>query len=270
MSRTPSSSNLAAPTARSASHPRRGAASRDRRRCFPLAGAATLIVAVVVGLSPEVASADTPSSSACGSLYHGDPPGSLRLATSPEADTVLHSGQTVRITATWNTGDWSRAELHKVLHCVLLDGEVAYDLSRQEKPTANDGTFTYAFTVPANARRICDRARLSARPAPGEDLVVQKSNVVCFAVVDADAVIAPAPPVTQVAEPVIEPAAVTVIGDDLVAAPSEPPPAAPAADPALVTLPRTGGNVFTLVGVAAVCLLIGAGILGTRRLGTDS
>lgn len=269
MSRTPSSSAFTAPTAQSVSRPRRGVASRDRSRLFALAGATTLIVAMAVGLTPAAASADTPSSSACGSLYRGSPPGSLRNATSHAADTGLRPGQTVGVTATWNTRDWSRDELHKVLHCLLVDGEVAYDQSGQEKPTPNDGTFTYAFTVPADARRICDRVRLSARPAPNEDLTVQKSNVVCFDV--ADAAVVPAPPVTQLAETIIEPAAMTATGDHFVAAPSDPVEAGPAADPAaLVFLPRTGVDVLTLVGGAAVCLSVGAGILGFRRLATAS
>ena len=105
------------------------------------------------------------------------------MTTSPSSATVLHPGDEVEVTATWNTADWPRPVLHKVLDCLLVNGEVDYDHSSQEKPTDNDGYYRYRFTVPNGARgRICDRVRLSGRFVEDGDLVVQKSNTICFSI----------------------------------------------------------------------------------------
>src|SRR5204863_306983 len=79
---------------------------------FPLARrvllAATACGAVVlpVLLTPSTASADSPNASACSGLYHGSPPGSLVITTSPPSGPVLHPGDEVEVTATWDTADW--------------------------------------------------------------------------------------------------------------------------------------------------------------------
>ena len=157
---------------------------------FPLARrallAATACGAVVlpVLLTPSAAWADTPNADACSGLYHGSTPGSLAITTNPGTGTVLHPGDQVEVTATWNTADWPSPVLHKVLDCLLVNGTVDFGHSTQEKPTDNDGLYRYRFTVPVGtpAGRICDRVRLSGRLVEGGDLVVQKSNTLCFSV----------------------------------------------------------------------------------------
>ncbi|HVW34637.1 MAG TPA: hypothetical protein VHL53_19045, partial [Acidimicrobiia bacterium] len=117
-------------------------------------------VALPVLFTPSAAWAESPNPDACSGLYHGSPPGSLAMTTSPAPGTVLHPGDTVDVTATWNTSDWPGPVLHKVLDCLLVDGSVDYDHSSQEKPTDNDGLYRYRFTVPPGARtKVCDRVR---------------------------------------------------------------------------------------------------------------
>ena len=152
------------------------------RRAFMVATACSVVVLPVV-LAPSAAWAESPNPSACRGLYHGNPPGSLVITTNPSSGTVLHPGDEVEVTATWDTADWPRPVLHKVLDCLLVDGEVDYEHSSQEKPTDNDGYYRYRFTVPNGARgRVCDRVRLSGRFVEDGDLVVQKSNTICFSV----------------------------------------------------------------------------------------
>ena len=254
-------------------------------RRFPLARralvAATACSALVlpVLLTPSAAWAEAPEPSACSGLYHGSPPGSLAITTSPASGTVLHPGDEVEVTATWDTADWPGPVLHKVLDCLLVNGTVDYDHSSQEKPTDNDGLYGYRFTVPVGTEgRVCDRVRLSGRLVEKGDLVVQKSNTVCFSVAGTGgAPGAPAEVTTQAATPApdgtpapLQPASAPA--EPPAAAPSEPVAPAPAPpatgiSPTLVvhpTLPRTGGDVVPLAGLGALLVLAGGAALAAR------
>src|SRR5687768_6227586 len=212
-------------------------------RRFPLARralmAATACSAVLlpIVLSPAAAWAETPNPSACKGLHHGSPPGSLAIATNPPSGTVLRPGDVVEVTATWDAADWGGPVLHKVLNCLVVNGTIDYARSTQEKPTDNDGLYRYRFTVPSGAAgRICDRVRLSGRFVEGGDLIVQKSNTVCFSMAAAGGGGTPGGPVeaiTSAADPVT---AGSNSAPGVVPAPLEPavaPPAdAPAAPPA--------------------------------------
>ena len=248
------------------------------------AGSAVLLLVV---LAPPAAWADAPSPSACSGLYHGDPPGSLVMTTSPSSATVLHPGDEVEVTATWDTADWPRPVLHKVLDCLLVNGEVDYEHSSQEKPTDNDGHYRYRFTVPNGARgRVCDRVRLSGRFVEGGDLVVQKSNTICFSIAavagNTGGTGVPGAPgdeaTTQVAAPADEgyPAPLQPIGPVVEAPAAEMPAAevpavevsgAPALELSAISLPmlpRTGADPFPLVRVGAILVLLGGAALAAR------
>jgi hypothetical protein len=241
------------------------------RRGLVAAGASAVVLFFAV-LVPSTAWAEAPNPSACKGLYHGNPPGSLAITTNPPSGTVLHPGDEVEVTATWNTGDWPTPVLHKVLDCLLVNGDVDYDHSIQEKPTDNDGLFRYRFTVPNGARgRICDRVRLSGRFVDGGDLVVQKSNAVCFSIaaVAAGGTGTPGAPVdttTQAATPADQGAPAPLV-------PAEPAPPAPevmAAPPlelsavSIPTLPRTGADPLPLLRVGALLVLLGGVALVAR------
>ncbi|HKN39887.1 MAG TPA: hypothetical protein VJ456_12345 [Acidimicrobiia bacterium] len=249
------------------------------RRALVAATACTAVVLPVL-LTPSAAWADTPNASACSGLYHGSPPGSLAVTTSPAPGTVLHPGDEVEVTATWNTADWPGPVLHKVLDCLLVDDTVDYGHSSQEKPTDNDGLYRYRFTVPVGAeRRVCDRVRLSGRFVDGGDLVVQKSNTVCFSVAAAGTAGSPGGPAegsTQAATPAPGggPAPLQPADPPVEAVPAE--QAAPALAPApptteispavavRPTLPRTGSDVVPLARLGAVLVLLGGASLATR------
>jgi hypothetical protein len=234
-------------------------------------------------VTPSAAWADSPNAEACSGLYQGSPPGSLAMTTVPAAGTVLHPGDEVEVTATWDQEDWPGPVLHKVLDCLLVDGTVDYDHSSQEKPTDNDGLYRYRFTVPVGALgKVCDRVRLSGRLVDGGDLVVQKSNTVCFSVAAAGQPGNPGAPVevtTQAATPPVEgsPAPLqpsTPVADEppaaeiLVAGPA-PAPAAPQVEisPTAAVrpmLPRTGGDVVPLTRLGTLLVLLGGASLAAR------
>ena len=250
-----------------------------------LAATACGVVVVPVLLTPSAAWADSPNAEACSGLYHGSPPGSLVITTNPPSGTVLHPGDEVEVTATWNTADWPTPVLHKVLDCLLVDGQVDYGHSSQEKPTDNDGLYRYRFTVPVGRpQRVCDRVRLSGRLVDGGDLVVQKSNAVCFSVAGTGSAGGPATKVeatTQSATPPadgapapLEPAAPAPEAPAPAPGPGPGPadaaapiPAAVEISPALATtpmLPRTGTDVLPEVRLGALLVLLGAAVLAVR------
>jgi hypothetical protein len=215
------------------------------------------------------------------------------MTTSPSSATVLHPGDEVEVTATWDTADWPRPVLHKVLDCLLVNGDVDYDHSSQEKPTDNDGYFRYRFTVPNGARgRICDRVRLSGRFVEDGDLVVQKSNTVCFSIAavagdtgrpgrpggPSDAGEVDLPPPSDAGEvhlpspshaPAEEgsPAALQPLESAAAPSPEGAVPAPPAELSAisLPMLPRTGADPRPLVRVGALLILLGGVALVARR-----
>ncbi len=253
--------------------------SARRALCALAAGTAVVVPAVIAG-TPTAAWADTPKAAACSGLYHGNPPGSLAVTTSPAGGAVLHPGDSVDVSATWNTSDWPKPVLHKVLDCLTVDGKIDYGHSSQEKPTDNDGLYRYRFTVPVGAQRqVCDRVRLSGRLVDGGDLVVQKSNTVCFSVAgvaDRPGTVVEgttqgaAPPAGGVPAP-LQPADSPV---DAVPAAAGAPAPAPAATPPAVeispvvlsrpTLPRTGADVLPLVRLGTLLILAGGAALAIR------
>ena len=242
------------------------------RRGLVAAGSSAAVLFAV--LLPSAAWAEAPNPSACKGLYHGNPAGSLAITTNPPSGTVLHPGDEVEVTATWNTGDWPTPVLHKVLDCLLVNGDVDYGHSTQEKPTDNDGLFRYRFTVPNGARgRICDRVRLSGRFVEGGDLVVQKSNAVCFSIAAVAAggtgtAGGPADATTQAATPADQGAPAPLVPAE--AEPASPAPEVMAAPPlelsavAIPMLPRTGADPLPLLRVGAVLILLGGVALLAR------
>jgi hypothetical protein len=236
------------------------------------ATACSLVVLPVLFL-PAAAWAEAPNPDACRSLYQGNPPGSLVMTTSPPSGTVLHPGDTVEVTATWDTADWPGPVLHKVLDCLLVNGEVDYELSSQEKPTDNDGLYRYTFTVPGRAvGRICDRVRLSGRLVEDGDLAVQKSNTICFSVAAAGGtgtVVKPAEVTTQAVTSVEE-------GTPAPLQPAAPAPenpveevAAPALELSSVVvpmLPRTGTDALPLARLGALLVVLGGTALTARTV----
>lgn len=250
------------------------------RRALMVATACSAVVLTVV-FSPAPAWAEAPNPSACKGLHHGSPPGSLAMATNPPSGTVLRPGDVGEVTATWDTADWPRPVLHKVLNCLLVNGTIDYDRSTQEKPTDNDGLYRYRFTVPTGAPgRICDRVRLSGRLVDDGDLIVQKSDTVCFSVAAAGPGGTPGGPAQATTSAAVPAAgAVPAPLEPTVVPPADTPAPPPAENPAPAseissvayrpTLPRTGGSVLPLARLGTLLVLLGGIALVARAAMCD-
>jgi hypothetical protein len=120
----------------------------------------------------------------CDRTFGRPPEGHLAKHTDPGPGRDVQPGDAIDVSITWEPGDWSSDELHKVLDCVAVDGRLVRSLQAGESPTANDGRFARSYTVPPDApdgARICDQAMLSGR-SPRGDYDRQISDQVCHTV----------------------------------------------------------------------------------------
>lgn len=166
--------------------------------------------------------------------------GSLTKSIDPAPGTLVDPGDTVRVTLTWDTEDWSENELHKVLDCVTIDDELAPELDGGESPTENDGRFTHEFVVPNDVppgAQLCDQAMLSGPGASG-DFGRQYSERLCLEVNQpgtgggGEQTGAPAPPPHgHDSSPPHDHESPPPPGNDTVSSPARPPTNSPAAPP---------------------------------------
>jgi LPXTG-motif cell wall-anchored protein len=120
----------------------------------------------------------------CPEVLSGSPTGDLEKSTDPADGSDVQGGDVVTVTLRWDPDSFDGPLLHKVLDCVTVGGQLAPDLSGQERDAQNDGSFEWRFTVPTSVhagQRICDRGFVSG-PGSDDDFERQKSNDVCFTV----------------------------------------------------------------------------------------
>jgi hypothetical protein len=232
---------------------------RRERVLFVMPGLALLFVSVP-GLTARADHSLTHDGLyGCDRVIRHDKDGDLDKMTDPPDGSTVQPGQAIHVRITWDTDDWNRRLLHKVIDCVTVDGVLDESLSAGQKPTANDGVFEHTYTVPEDAApgtEICDRAMLTA---PGgkdgkdkdddEDEGKDKgkgdfrqdvSNLVCFTV---------APPPPPPSPPVVTP--IREVKEE-----PPPPTVLPAVEVRPETLPRSGMEDDLLLGLAAVCLAL--------------
>src|SRR3712207_443224 len=113
---------------------------RTRDRAFAL-----LVVATLAVIQLQVISAGSASASeACSGAFSGSPPGSLAIAPSVPTSQDIQPGQSITITATWDTGDWERLDAY--YNCWQLNGVLVQSLELEEKPPTNDGAIAQTIT----------------------------------------------------------------------------------------------------------------------------
>jgi hypothetical protein len=209
----------------------------------------------------------------------------LKLAADVPDRATVAPGQDITVRLTWDPKDWSDEDLDVALACVQVKGGLDPNLSGEERPSANDGTYEYRLHVPDNIKAGCDicvQGFLSGMAGEGGPEQVG-SNEQCFM---------SGPPVKPAASPAPQPPA-----PPAATAPAAPPLRTPAAGPAEVVgsnlwrpapgpaapaqqlapaaeLPRTGAPA-TRVGTAGggltlalggLALIGGAGRRSRRRL----
>ena len=178
-------------------------------------------------------------------------------------------GQDITIRLTWDPKAWSGDQLDMALACVQVKGALDPDLSGQQRPAANDGSFEYRLHVPENIKPGCDICVQGFLAGPADDGESEQvgSNEQCFMSGPPGPPNTTAPPVTP---PPAAPPATPMPAQSPPRAPSEVPsqvagsnatrPApATAPDPApLGELPRTGHS-FAQVGAASAGLTMALG-----------
>lgn len=120
----------------------------------------------------------------CPEVFPGDDTEWVKKVTDPTPGSTVQPGQTIKVKLVWDKDKFKEAELHKVLDCVKLDGEILGDLSLQEKPAANDGLFEHEYQVPDDApagAKLCDRGMATGQGEDG-DFHREKTELVCFEV----------------------------------------------------------------------------------------
>jgi hypothetical protein len=189
----------------------------------------------------------------------------LKLTASVPNQATVAPGEDITVRLTWNPTDWSDRDLDMALACVRVKGGLDDAMSREERPSANDGAYEYRIHVPDNIKPGCDicvQGFLAGTAADGGPEQVG-SNEQCFMSGNPEP---PTPPAAQAPAPVTSPGTPArapaevpsqVAGSDV----SRPAPANPLTAPEVAPgaeLPRTGGSTVD-VGAAGGGLTLALG-----------
>jgi hypothetical protein len=152
--------------------------------------AAITALAIVALATVAFAEQGPPGDNSCGGAFQGNPEGTLAKAATRDGAALqdgaeIAPGDKITFTFTWSPLDWMGLTLDKLVDCFELNGQAYPALDWQWKPINNTGSASHEITVPAlnDGDQLCDRARLSGNPAPGNPST-QKSNGLCFTIGD--------------------------------------------------------------------------------------
>jgi hypothetical protein len=221
----------------------------------------------------------------CDDASMNTPPGGssgLELTADVPDGATVAPGQNITVRLTWDPKAWSDKDLDMALACVRVKGGLDPNLSGEERPSANDGTFEYRLHVPDNIKSGCDicvQGFLSGMAGDGGPEQVG-SNEECFMSGPPGP---PTPPATQPAPkppapppPAAPPRTPAEVPAEVAGANTSQPAPAPAAEVApIAELPRTGppatrvgtaGGGLTLA-LGGLALIGGAGRSRRRRTG---
>ncbi len=244
------------------------------------------------GSSSDCPMPSGPIASACEDAIMNTPPGGsggVKLTADVADRATVAPGQDITVRLTWDPEAWTGDELDMALACVRVKGGLDTDLSEQERPTANDGTFEYRLHVPDNIKPGCDicvQGFLAGTASDGGPQQVG-SNEQCFmsgtpeppTKPDPPATPPPAPPTTPSPTAEVPPRAPAEVPAEVAGSNVARPAPAPATDPAVAPvaeLPRTGATATRLgtAGGGLTLALGGLAVMGgsgrrTRRRITD-
>jgi len=194
------------------------------------------------------------------------PIGGVENVTSPGPGRAV-AGDVIDVNLTWDPADWNDTWVEKVLNCVSVDGKPVPELSDEERPSPNDGSYERELNVPADigaGHLLCEQGFVYGVLSRG-GYSQTSSPRVCFTTE-----VPPPPPTTTTTAP---PTTTTVAPTTTIIAPPVTRaaagfPALPPPAPAPVkTLPRTGPHSrLLLFGAGAALAAGGLGVgAGTRR-----
>jgi hypothetical protein len=184
------------------------------------------------------------------------PVGGVENITSPGPGTAM-AGDVIDLRLTWDPADWNDTWVEKVLNCVAVDGKPVPELSDEERPAPNDGTYAHELSVPGDIKSghlLCEQGFVYGVLSRG-GYSQTSSPRVCFTTEAAP------PPPTPTTEPpttttTAEPTTTTIAAPAPARAAAAAPVEAPAPAP-VTTLPRTGPHQRLLLPGAGAALAIG-------------
>lgn len=193
------------------------------------------------------------------------PIGGVDNVTSPGPGRAV-AGDVIDVNLTWDPADWNDTWVEKVLNCVSVDGKPVPELSDEERPSPNDGSYERELAVPADigaGHLLCEQGFVYGVLSRG-GYSQTSSPRVCFTTE-----VPPPPPTTTTAPPTTTttaaPTTTTTFPATRSAAgvPTPPPPVKPAP---VKILPRTGPHSrLLLFGAGAALALGGLGVAAGRR-----
>jgi len=194
------------------------------------------------------------------------PVGGVENVTSPGPGRAV-AGDLIDVNLSWDPADWNDTWVEKVLNCVSVDGKAVPELSDEERPSPNDGSYGRELNVPVDigaGHLLCEQGFVYGVLSRG-GYSLTSSPRVCFTTEAA-----PPPPTTTTAPPTTTTTAApptTTTAPAVRGAAGVPAPApAPAPKPVKV-LPRTGPHSRLLLFGAGLTLAAGGlGVAaGARR-----
>ena len=194
--------------------------------------------------------------------------GRVENVTSPGPGTAM-AGDVIDINLSWDPADFDDTWIQKVTNCVAIDGKAVPELTDEERPAPNDGTYGRELVVPADigdGHLLCQQGFVYGNLSRGGYSLISSPRV-CFTTQAAP----PPPPPT----PATEPPTTTTTEAPTTTTTAPPAPArAAAGEPAPLPapapkkeLPKTGPHDRLLLLGAGVALAMGGlGVAaGARR-----
>lgn len=199
--------------------------------------------------------------------------GRVENVTSPGPGTAM-AGDVIDVNLSWDPADFDDTWIEKVLNCVSVDGKAVPELSDEERPAPNDGTYGRELVVPEDIESghlLCEQGFVYGNLSRGGYSLISSPRV-CFTTQAAP----PPPPPTPTTEPptTTTTAAPTTTTTEppaparAAAGVPAPPPPAPAPKK---ELPKTGPHDrLLLLGGGTALALGGLGVAaGARRRRTS-
>jgi LPXTG-motif cell wall-anchored protein len=196
--------------------------------------------------------------------------GRMENVTSPGPGVAV-AGDVIDISLSWDPADFDDTWIQKVLNCVSIDGKAVPELSDEERPAPNDGTYGRELVVPKDIESghlLCEQGFVYGNLSRGGYSLISSPRV-CFTTQAAPPPPPPPPPPPATAPPTTTTTAApttttTEVPARAAAGVPAPPPPAPAPKK---ELPKTGPHDrLLLLGGGAALAMGGLGVAaGARR-----
>jgi LPXTG-motif cell wall-anchored protein len=200
--------------------------------------------------------------------------GRMENVTSPGPGVAV-GGDVIDVSLSWDPADFDDTWVQRVLNCVSIDGVPVPELSDEERPAPNDGTYGRELVVPANIESghlLCEQGFVWGGLARGGYSLISSPRV-CFTT---QAAPPPPPPTTTTTEPptttTTEPPTTTTTEPPARVAAGVPAPEPAPAPVPQKQLPKTGPHDRLLLLAGGSALAMGGfGVAaGARRRRSQS